>query len=32
MKNIPTKKIIVALAIAEALVLIPTVIYVVFYK
>lgn len=32
MNNISTKKIIIALAILEAFVLIPTVIYVVFYK
>ncbi|CAN5820288.1 hypothetical protein BH24ACI1_BH24ACI1_26290 [soil metagenome] len=32
MKNISTKKIIIALAIVESLVLIPTVIYVIFYK
>jgi len=32
MKNISTKKIIIALAIVEAVVLIPTVLYVIFYK
>jgi len=32
MKNIETRKIIIALAVLEAFVLIPTVIYVIFYK
>lgn len=32
MKNISTRKIIVTLAVLEALVLIPTIIYFVFYK
>ncbi len=32
MKNISTKKIIIALAIVEALALIPTIIYVILYK
>ncbi len=32
MKNMSTKKIIIAIAIVEAMVLIPTIIYVIFYK
>jgi len=32
MKNISTKKIIIALAIVESLALIPTVLYIIFYK
>jgi hypothetical protein len=32
MKNVSTKKLIVIAALIEALVLIPTVVYVIFYK
>jgi len=32
MKNMSTKKIIIAIAMVEAMVLIPTIIYIVFYK
>ncbi len=32
MKNMSTRKIIIAIAIVEAMVLIPTIIYIVFYK
>lgn len=32
MKTMSTKKIIIAIAIVEAIVLIPTIIYVIFYK
>jgi len=32
MKNMSTKKIIIVIAMVEAMVLIPTIIYIVFYK